>query len=175
MRIAALIVALALAGLLGVAAQFVEDNRPHMPPAGSSRTVSCNEVIKTVKFPYEGGYRLVLSVVSAPPKYLPNVYRANKQGWPYMRKAGLVVTGRAAVSVSVPRAWRSRVAIRWGNRPGPFSSLRVAGCPPPQDARKGRAYAGGFFLKAPSACVPLIFRVAGRSATVRFGLGRACR
>ena len=37
------------------------------------------------------------------------------------------------------------------------------------------AYAGGFFLRSPSVCVPLIFRVGARSATVRFGIGRRCR
>lgn len=175
MRIVALIVALALAVLIGVAAQSAEDNSPHMTPAGSSRTVSCSEVIMNVKFPYGNGYRLVLGVVSAPAGYHRQVVPTGNPAWPYKRKAGLVVTGRAPVSVSVPKAWRSRVAISWGNRPGFYSSLRIAGCPSPQGARKGRAYAGSFRLKSPSACVPLIFRVGKRSATVRFGLGRACR
>lgn len=173
MRTVALIVALALAVLLGVAAQFAEDNSPHTAPAGSSRTVSCSEVI-TVKFPY-AGYRLVLGVVSAPAGYHRQIVETQNPVWPYKRKAGLVVTGRAPITVSVPRAWRSQVAISWGNRPGFYSSLRIAGCPPPQGAPKGRAYAGSFRLKSPSACVPLIFRVAKRSATVRFGLGRPCR
>lgn len=166
MRFAALIVALALPVLTGVAAR--------MAPADSSRTVSCSEAIMTVKFPYDG-YRLVLGVVSAPVGYHRQIVKTRNPAWPYHRKAGLVVTGRAPVTVSVPEAWRSRVAIRWGNRRGFFSALRIAGCPAPQGPRKGRAYAGSFNLKSPSACVPLIFRVAKRSETVRFGLGRPCK
>lgn len=176
MRIAAPIVGLALAVLVGVgvAARVSKDARPHIAPAESSRTVSCNEAIAYVKFPYDG-YKLVLGVVSAPAGYHRPIYETRNPAWPYKRKAGLVVTGRAPVLISVPRAWRSRVAISWGNRPGFYSLLRIAGCPSPQGPRKGRAYAGSFRLKSPSACVPLIFRVAKRSATVRFGLGRPCR
>jgi hypothetical protein len=38
----------------------------------------------------------------------------------------------------------------------------------------GNAYAGGFYLRAPSACLPLIFTVDGRSTSVRFGIGKRC-
>jgi hypothetical protein len=41
-------------------------------------------------------------------------------------------------------------------------------------AKVGFAYAGGFQLRVRAACVPLVFRVGRRSATARFGLGRAC-
>ncbi len=168
MRIAALIGALALAALIGVAAR--------MASAESPRTVPCSEVILTVKFPYGRGYRLVLGVVSVPPAYLRQIVRSDKDPWRYWRKAGLVVTGRAPVSVRVPEEWQRRMAITWGNTPGIYSSLRIAGCPPPpKGIGKGRAYAGGFYLKSRSACVPLVFSVGKRSATVRFGLGRACK
>ena len=50
--------------------------------------------------------------------------------------------------------------------------LGVGSCPPP--ATVWNAYAGGFYLRTPSACVPLVFRVGKRSATVWFGLGQAC-
>jgi hypothetical protein len=166
LRITALIAVLTLAAPIGVAA--------HGASAESPRTVPCSEVILHVKFPY-GGYRLVLGVVSAPAAYLQQVLPSGQQPWRYWRKAGLVVTGRVPVSVSVPEAWRSRAAITWGNRPGVFSSLRIAGCPPPHGVGPGRAYAGGFYLRSRAACVPLIFRVGNRTATVRFGLGRACR
>ncbi len=167
MRIAAVIVALALGGgLTGVAA------RASSPP---SRTVPCGENIllgHKLKFPYGGGYRLVLGVVSVPPAYLRQVVRSGNQSWPYWRKAGLVLRAGSTVGVSVPKAWRERVAITWGNRPGVYSSLRIVGCKPSQDV--GNAYAGGFYLRSRSACAPLIFRVGNRSATVRFGLGRTC-
>jgi hypothetical protein len=48
--------------------------------------------------------------------------------------------------------------------------LRFASCA--GRAREGRAYAGGFYLRARSGCVPLVFRVGARAATVRFGVGR---
>jgi hypothetical protein len=38
----------------------------------------------------------------------------------------------------------------------------------------GYAYAGGFFLRAPSACVPLVLAVGSRRQTVWFGIERRC-
>jgi len=74
--------------------------------------------------------------------------------------------------VTVPATWRKRVAITWGNNTGIVSALRIAGCPVPPHV--WNAYAGGFYLRSRSACVPLIFRVGGKSATVRFGVGQRC-
>jgi hypothetical protein len=143
------------------------------PATGPVRTVPCAEVIDHPRFPYRsGGYRLVLGAFSVPPTYLRQVDHVGGR-WPYWLKAGLVIRARApAVTVTVPRAWRSRSAIIWGNAGSPASSLRFASCA--GRAREGRAYAGGFFLRARSACVPLVFRVRARTATVRFGIGRRC-
>ena len=165
MRIAALITVLTLAAT-GVAAARAS--------AAARRTVPCSEAIMHVRFPYGYGYRLVLGAASAPPATLRQIVPSDQKPWRYWRKAGLVVTGSAPVSISVPQAWRTRLAITWGNRPGIFSALRIAGCPPAQGVEQGRAYAGGFYLKERSACVPLTVRVGARSATVRFGLGRRC-
>lgn len=137
------------------------------------RTVPCDQVIDHPRFPYRsGGYRLVLDTFSVPPAYLRQVVHVGGS-WPYWRKAGLVIrAGVPAVTVTVPRAWRGRAAIIWGNAGNPASSLRFASCGGP--AREGRAYAGGFYLRARSGCVPLVFRVGARAATVRFGVGRRC-
>jgi hypothetical protein len=82
---------------------------------------------------------------------------------------GLVIRGNAApVTVSVPAGWRNREQITWGPH-GMVSSLRIPSCPGTWDA-----YAGGFYLKTPTACVPLQFQVRRRTATVWFGLGRHC-
>jgi hypothetical protein len=172
MRIAAPIVALVLAVLAGVVARAA----PSRPP----QDVPCDEIIHHTKFPYRSsGYRLVLGVVSVPPAYLRQVVPTNSQPWAYWRKAGLVVrAGGPLVSVSVPKAWRNRVAITWGNTTGIVSSLRIPGCPSPlvpTQPHGGNAYAGGFYLRSRSACVPLIFGVGKRRATVRFGLGRPCK
>jgi hypothetical protein len=168
-----LIGAVGLVVLVGLAAR-----------SGSSApapTASCSGSIDSTKWPYFGNYqrrlrnRLVLGVVSVPPAYLQQVVPTHREpwahGWDYWRKAGLVVrAGSAVVGVSVPKAWRNRVAITWGT--GIVSSLRITGCPGPSNV--GNAYAGGFYLRSRSACVPLIFRVGTRSATVIFGLGQTC-
>jgi len=144
------------------------------------RTVPCRESIDGTKFPYVGSsrpqyrYRLVLGAVSVPPVYLAQVVPTGERPWAYWRKAGLVVRADGqAISVSVPPAWRGRAGVTWGNGGnGVFASLRIAGCP--GGAARGLAYAGGFYLRTRSACLPLVFRVGKRSETVRFGIGRRC-
>ncbi len=146
----------------------------------SGRTVPCGESIDINRFPYVGDrrpryrYRLVLGAVSVPPAYLAQVVPTGEKPWAYWRKAGLVVrAGGRAVSISVSPAWRARAGIAWGyGSKGVFDSLRIASCPGPAD--RGFAYSGGFYLRSKSACLPLVFRVAVRSRTVRFGLGRRC-
>lgn len=63
------------------------------------------------------------------------------------------------------------------NRVGqPWRPVRIAahaGCP--GNANTGNAYAGGFHLRSPSACVPLIFAVGAHRATIEFGIGKRCR
>src|SRR3989442_6970974 len=144
------------------------------------RTVPCRESIDGTKFPYVGSsraryrYRLVLGAVSVPPAYLAQVVPTGATSWAYWRKAGLVVrAGGSAVSISVPPAWRARAGIVWGNGSnGVFDSLRIASCPGPLG--RGFGYAGGFYLRSKSACVPLLFRVGAQRETVRFGIGRHC-
>jgi hypothetical protein len=149
-------------------------------PAGAAwtspgRVVPCSEGIGYTAFPYgTGGYRDVLDAVSVPPAYLRQVVRVDEGPWKYWRKAALIVRldGRA-VTITVPAAWRSRAGITWGNGGnGVMSSLRIAGCG--TDPSTGHAFAGGFFLRSASACVPLVFRVGNRTETVRFGVGRRC-
>lgn len=150
--------------------------------AGRSRTVPCNEIIDGTRFPYVGGferrlrYRLVLGAVSAPPAYLQaKPSPTGTRPWTYFSKKGLIV--RAAreqpVFISVPRRWRTRAGIAWGyGGHGVFNSLRILRCPGPPN--QGYAYSGGFYLRSPSACVPLRFRVGERSAILWFGVGRRC-
>jgi hypothetical protein len=135
--------------------------------------VSCDRIILRVGSGRAGGYRVVLGVVSVPPAYEPQVVRSLRRSWPFWRKAGLVVRGDAGpVLVSVPKAWRTRAAITWGNS-GIVSRLRIARCPALQP-KVWNAYAGGFYLRSRSACVPLTFRVGQRAKTVRFGLAKRC-
>jgi hypothetical protein len=147
-------------------------------PAAVQRTVPCDESIDTTPFPYLGSsqpqqrYRDVLNAVSVPPAYLQQVIPTKQSPWRYWRKAGLVVRARRAVTITVPPRWRNRAAIVWGNSGGPFESLRIAACP--GSTHTGNAYAGGFYLHTPSACLPLTFTVDGRKTTERFGIGTRC-
>jgi hypothetical protein len=167
MRFAVAIVALGLSGLTGVAAW----STPSRPPP----TVKCDKVILQVGSGHAGGYRIVLGVVSVPQAYRPQVVATRSRPWTHWSKAGLVIRGGSPpVTVTVPKAWRTRAAIAWGNT-GAVSALRIASCPPLGESKVWNAYAGGFLLRSRSACMPLIFSVGKRSATVRFGLARACQ
>jgi hypothetical protein len=150
-------------------------------PGSPSRTVPCRESIATTEFPdrrlAERRYRVILDEVSVSPPYLPQVVSGGSAwpGWPYWQKQGIVVRASGAtVTITVPPAWRKRVAITWGynNRGGPFSSLTIAGCQ--WDDAYGHAYSGGIHLRMRAACVPLLFRVGDRTQTVRFGVGQRC-
>ena len=148
--------------------------------AEAVRRVPCAQAIAATPFPYIGDrahrYRLVLGVVSAPPAYMAQVVRTRNPTWPYWHKEGIVVRNSGeTVTITVPPAWRERAAIVWGNGgPGePFRSIVLLGCG--SQRTRGRAYAGGFYLRARMACVPLNFRVGTRASTVRFGLGRHCK
>lgn len=138
-------------------------------------TVPCNEDIGHPRSGHEAGYRVVLGVVSVPPAYLRQVVATHKRPWAYWRKAGLVVWSAATVTVTVPEAWRNRAAISWGNTTPIVSLLRFSPCTRYFGVKGWDAFAGGFFLRSRSACVPLVFRVGQRSATARFGIGRTCR
>lgn len=166
MRTAVLIGILAV--VLSIAAAGHTAASPPVP------TVPCNEDIGHPHSGHEAGYRVVLGVVSVPPAYLRQVVATHKRPWTYWRKAGLVVWSAATATVTVPEAWRNRAAISWGNTTPIVSSLRFRPCTRYFGVKGWDAYAGGFFLRSESACVPLIFRVGRRSVTVRFGIGRTC-
>lgn len=136
-------------------------------------TVRCRDVIGQAATGHDGGYRVVLGVVSVPPARLTQVEATGERRWPYWRKAGLVVrAGGVPVGVSVPSGWRSRAAIVWGGS-GRVPALRIAACPSPPGV--WNAYAGGFLIRDRRQCVPLTLTVGRRTQTVRFGIGGACR
>jgi hypothetical protein len=169
LRIALPIVALVVACLAGAIA------RAESAAGSPSVTVPCDKIILRVRLGTTNGYRTVLGVVSVPRESHHSVQGASPTGqtWPYFRKMGLVIRGGAPlVTVSVPPQWRRRVAIAWGNS-DVVSSIRIAPCGTYSE-KPWNAYAGGFFLRSPTACVPLTIRVGRRATTVRFGIGRTC-
>jgi hypothetical protein len=150
--------------------------------APGERAVPCAEVIAETSFPHLGNRdpryrnRLVLDVISVPPALVPGSARTGETRWTHFSKWGLVVRGGATskVSVSVPAAWRSRVAIAWGSGGhGVFHTVRLSRCG--GDPARGHAYAGGFFLRKSSGCVPLRFTSGSRTRLVRFGIVQRCR
>jgi hypothetical protein len=164
MRGAAAIIAFVVAAVVGVAARGAASPPPPIVP--------CDDIIGQAESGHDSGYRLVLGFVSVPPARLVQVVATHATPWAYWRKAGLVIrASHTPVSVRVPQTWRKRAAITWGSS-GTVSSLRIAACPSPPNV--WNAYAGGFYIRSRSACVPLIFQVGQRSKTVRFGIGRTC-
>jgi hypothetical protein len=140
------------------------------------RTIPCGDSIQIVQFPYPGksGLMTVLGAVSVPGAPLGRANGPRETAWPYFAKQGIVVKSGASVTITVPRAWRERVAISWGNNVHRvFHTIRIAACA--HIPRRGYAYPGGFYLRRPSACVPLIFVVGGRRQEIWFGIGRSCR
>jgi hypothetical protein len=177
MRIAFLTVALCFVAMTGLSG--------HLAASSVESTVPCDEVIRQTRFPYpNGGYRLVLGVVSVPPAYMSQVSTTARTPWSYWRKAAFIIrAGGPAISVSIAKSSRKRMAVSWGWSAGAVSSLRFARCSTRYELRDtdergrpkmGNAYSGGFFLRARSACVPLMIRVGHRTATIRFGIGRRC-
>jgi hypothetical protein len=143
-------------------------------PAPPASRVTCESIIEPV-----GSYswrpkRVVLGVAAVPPAYLPQTFASGTTRWPYWSKAGLVIRADSPPArLAVPPRWRNRVAITWGDA-GPASLLRIDACPPSSSLGAWNAYSGGFLLRSRAACVPITFTVGGRSATVRFGVGKRC-
>jgi hypothetical protein len=169
-----------LAAMIGVGVAPLTGLTAQSASSAAGRTVPCGDAIASTKFPYLGSnrpeyrYRQVLGVIAVPPAYMKQVVPTGEQPWAYWHKQGLVIRAtRQSVTVTVPKESRKRAAITWGNSGGPVSSLRIEGCKA-TSANVGYAFAGGFLLRSPSACIPLTFRVGRRSATVRFGLGQRC-
>lgn len=148
--------------------------------APGERTVPCAESIQTVAFPHLGNRdypaQQVLGVVSAPGKHVPQSSETGAPPWRWFAKWGMVVRGGAGapVVVTVPRTWRNRVAIEWGNAQGDrvFHTLRFARCG--TEPSRGFAFAGGFSLKKASGCVPLRFTSGSRTKLVWFGIVKRC-
>lgn len=147
------------------------------PAAG--RTIPCSEIIDRTAFPYVGSSerryrsRLVLGAASVPPAYLEQVSPTGSEPWSHFSKWGMVVRAGVRVVVSVPRRWRTRVGIVWGNAGDVYSVVRFRRCG--NDATRGNAYAGGFFLSGAPACFPLRFAAGGRTRVVWFAVGGRCR
>ena len=90
-------------------------------------------------------------------------------------KTGLLVRADRPFELVIPRSWRRRVAIKWGNTGAErFSGhLQIRGCPPSAGHGDWLVYPGGFFVPEP-ACVPLVVRTKRASRTVHVPVGVRC-
>jgi hypothetical protein len=168
--------AFAVAVMLAVCASLIEGTA-----RGSSLAtpvvVPCADITPPAPVPGQDGTRLVLGVMAVPTVYAAQgATHVDGYGrWTYWHKVGMGVrAGKFTITVSVPTAWRSRVAITWGHSQRTLASLKFNGCASAPLASEWNGYVGGFYLRAPSACVPLVFNNGHRSTTVRFGIGRHC-
>jgi hypothetical protein len=141
--------------------------KPRTAPVASAHAVGCDEIIQQVGSP---GGRVVLGVVAVPPAHLKHGAPTGTGPWTYFSKYGIAIrAGSPAVLITVPQAWRNRAAIGWGNNIGGVSSLRLLGCP--RQVGAWNAYAGGFYLRSASGCVPVVFEIGRQTATLRFTIG----
>jgi hypothetical protein len=143
------------------------NGRPRIAPLASPQTVGCDQIIQQVSQP---GGRLVLGVLAPPPAHLEQAAPTAARPWAYFAKWGIAIrAGSPAVLITVPQTWRHRAGISWGNNLGVVSSLRLLSCPRQPGA--WNVYAGGFYLRSPSGCVPLAFHVGRQTATLSFAIG----
>ena len=146
--------------------------QPAVEQSAALSAYSCSLTIGNEPGPPAGP--TVLGVVSiGTGTILGPTVRVDRGRWRYWQKHGLAIrAGNQAVTISVPDAWRTRAAITWGINVGIVSTLRLPGCPGAQGT--WNAYAGGFYLRSSSACVPLVVEAGGRSTEVHIGVGRRC-
>jgi hypothetical protein len=141
------------------------------PPPVSEAAVGCGEMTTER---VRGARVLLDSVVLPKPVELERPARTDsgRAALPYFRSARIAIrAGEPDVSIAIPHGWRHRVALSWGRVAG-ASSLTFDRC---SGTRSGwSVYAGGFHLRTPGDCVPVVVRVGGTATTVRLGVGRAC-
>src|SRR5688500_7526415 len=141
------------------------------PPPASEAAVGCGQVTAER---VRGARVLLDSVVLPKPAELERPARREpgRAALPYFRSARIAIRAdEPDVSVSIPHGWRHRVALSWGRAAG-ASSLTFARC---AGSRTGwSVFAGGFRLRTPGDCIPVVVRAGGTVTTVRLGVGRAC-
>jgi hypothetical protein len=155
--------------LLACAALAVMVAAAHARPLDAG-VASCESAIMfTDPQAYQPGpdERTIFASVTLPRRDLIQIARVDGP-WRYWRKAGVLVRASTRVTISIPRTWRRRAAISWGDS-GVVSSLRFAPC----STHRWNAYAGGFYVRRP-ACVPLTIAVGRRVDLVHVGIGTHC-
>jgi len=133
-------------------------------------TVGCDQSVFDASPKPPSDLRVVFNRIAVVAEnYRPQPVRSRPLGF-WVKAPIFVRASSGPVTLEVPRGWRAREAITYGDS-GIVRALRIGRCPGGSTAWFG--YAGGFYLTRP-ACVPLMVGVGGRSRLVRFGIGRSC-
>lgn len=87
-----------------------------------------------------------------------------------------VLAGRGRpVEISLAPSWTRKARLTWGNARRRGTTIVFSRCDFPQArGQTWLAYAGGFYINGPGACVPLRIRVGSAMASVTVGIGRRC-
>jgi hypothetical protein len=115
-----------------------------------------------------GSYTVILGRVGLQTSGTLQAVHLPGDPFPWWAKSGLeVARGSSPVVISIPAAWRSRVAIGWNNRGGAEAAVeRVDAC----SASAWLAYPGGFHVTA-KGCVPVDVSVGSRHQRVYVAVG----
>jgi len=144
------------------------------PVAQAAEPGACGRFVNMISVRIFPRYRLVLGDVAMPPARLPALGPSGHAAWPYGEQTGFQFHGDGPpVTITVPEAWRDRVAVFGvtGRSPGFASTVRIPSCP-----LRGAwdTYVSAFYTHSRTACVPLQVQVRHRTVTFWFGLGRRC-
>ena len=149
--------------------------RPTAPVAQDAEPGACGGFVNLTSFRIFPRYRLVLGDVAMPPARLPPPGPSGHAAWPYGEKTGFQFHGGGPpVTITVPEAWRNRVAV-FGvtGLPGGFATtVRIPSCPP---RSAWDTYVSAFYTRSRTGCVPLQVQVKRQTVTLWFGLGGRCR
>jgi len=131
---------------------------------------ACGQLVDLTSNTAPGGSRIEFGAVAVPPAIMPEAFsQANPTGWRYAQKTGFGFLGNGPPDViSVPAGWQKTVALATPN--GPASKLFL----PPCQGAQWNIYISEFYLRSPTACVPLRIQVGPQATTAWFGLGRRC-
>lgn len=122
-------------------------------------------------------WRLALGTASLPTSIerarpVPGLHR-----WRYWSKQGVAVLAGTGppVEISLAPSWARKARLTWGNGLPRGSTIVFSRCDFSQaPGQTWLAYAGGFYIRGPRACVPLRVRVGNTTASVTVGVGRRC-
>ena len=164
----------AVAGSILIASMFAAAVSARGGAASAPFVVPCGDTIGNLSNPAGSDRKVALGMVSLPSRQVGSERLFGVLHWRYWTKVAVGIRhSPTTVTVSVPKNWRSRVAVGWGNRTIILPSIRFSSC---TDATSPSwsTYAGGLYLAKRVRCVPLAVSDGRRTATVRIAVDGTC-